>query len=115
VTLPYMHKPSVRRLRLASPVAGARQPVTPRGPRAAQVGSFAHTEFNQAEFRNLTLIVDRIARGRDLFGRGGAEDCLSYDAERYGLPEGAAELAARLARLQRGRPRGRGSGRLLKP
>jgi len=47
VTLPYMHKPSVRRLRLASPVAGARQPVTPRGPRAAQVGSFAHTEFNQ--------------------------------------------------------------------
>jgi len=89
--------------------------VMPRGPRAAQVGSFAHTEFNQAEFRNLTLIVDRIARGRDLFGRGGAEDCLPYDAERYGLPEGAAELAARLARRQRRPPRGRGSGRLLKP
>lgn len=76
------------------------------------MASFAHTEYDRAEFRNLTYILDRIASGRDLYGRGGAEDCEPYSPAEHGLPEGAGELSIRLARLQRGRPRGRGSGRL---
>ena len=80
-----------------------------------QVSSFAHTEYDRPEFRNLTYILDRIATGRDLYGRGGVEDCQPYTATQHGLPQGTDELSVRLARLQRGRPRGRGSGRLVRP
>ena len=79
------------------------------------MSSFAHTEYDRAEFRNLTYILDRIATGRDLYGRSGVEDCQPFAAATHGLPQGADELAVRLARLQRGRPRGRGSGRLIRP
>ncbi|KAK9832661.1 hypothetical protein WJX81_008522 [Elliptochloris bilobata] len=60
-----------------------------------KVASFAHTEYDRAEFRNLTYILDRIASGRDLYGRGGAEDCEPYPAAVHGLPEGAEELSGK--------------------
>jgi beta-1,4-mannosyl-glycoprotein beta-1,4-N-acetylglucosaminyltransferase len=57
-----------------------------------KVQSFAHTEYNSEEYRNLEWIQQCRKTGLDLYRRGGQEDCLPYDGG--DLPEGLRAFEA---------------------
>jgi beta-1,4-mannosyl-glycoprotein beta-1,4-N-acetylglucosaminyltransferase len=57
-----------------------------------KVQSFAHTELDSAESRNLEWIKQCMRTGKDLYKPGPEEDCLPYDGE--DLPEGLRAFEA---------------------